>query len=58
MLVATDEVTAQVNAAVPAGSSEGEALKARQNALSALKGAREKASGLTCEGVVLYQGGE
>jgi len=58
MLVATDEVTAQVNAAVPPGSSGSEALKARQNALSALKGAREKASGLTCEGVVLYQGGE
>ena len=58
MLVATENVTAQVNAAVPAGSADSEALKARQNALSTLKAAREKATGFTCEGVVLYQGGE
>jgi len=58
MLVSTDNVTARVNAAVKAGSPEAEALKARQNALSALKAGQEKATGLTCEAVTLYQGGE
>jgi hypothetical protein len=58
MLVASENVTAQVNAAVKPGSSDSEALKARQNQLSALKAAQEKATGRTCEGVVLYQGGE
>jgi len=58
MLVAADDVTAQVDAAVPAGASDGEALKARRNALSALRLAREQATGLVCEPVVLYQGGE
>ena len=58
MLVSSDNVTAKVNGAVKPGSPEAEALKARQNALSALRAEQEKASGLTCEAVVLYQGGE
>lgn len=58
MLVASDNVTARVNAAVPAGSPDEVALKARQNELSTLKTEQEKATGLTCEAVTLYQGGE
>jgi hypothetical protein len=58
MLVASENVTAQVNGAVKPGSPEAEALKARQNQLSILKAAQEKATGLTCEAVTLYQGGE
>ena len=58
MLVASDNVTARVNAAVKPGSPDAEALKARQNMLSTLKTEQEKATGLTCEAVTLYQGGE
>ncbi len=58
MLVSTEDVTARVNAAVKAGMSEGEALKARQGALSELRKAEEAKTGLTCEPVTLYQGGE
>jgi hypothetical protein len=58
MLVASENVTARVNAAVPKGSSDAAALKARQNEISGLRSAMEKASGLTCEAVTLYQGGE
>jgi len=58
LLVAQENVTAQVNASVKPGMAEKEALKARQNALSQLRKAEEAKSGLTCEPVTLYQGGE
>jgi len=58
MLVSQENVTAQVQAAVKAGMAEKDALKARQNALSQLRKAEEAKSGLTCEPVTLYQGGE
>ncbi len=58
MLVSTEDMTAKVNAAVKPGMTEGEALKARQGALSDLRKAEEAKSGLTCEPVTLYQGGE
>jgi len=58
MLVASENVTARVNGAVKAGTPEKDALKARQNELSTIKTEQEKATGLTCESVVLYQGGE
>lgn len=58
MLVATENVTSKVNAAVTPGMAEQEALKARRAALSALRKAEEAKSGLTCEPVTLYQGGE
>jgi len=58
LLVSQENVTAQVNAPVKAGMAEKEALKARQNALSQLRKAEEAKSGLTCEPVTLYQGGE
>ena len=58
MLVSQENVTAQVQAAVKTGMAEKDALKARQNALSQLRTAEEAKSGLTCEPVTLYQGGE
>ena len=58
MLVAQEDVTARVNGAVKPGMTEGEALKARRNALSGLRKAEEARTGLTCEPVTLYQGGE
>ena len=58
MLVSQENVTAQVNGAVKPGAAEKDALKARQNALSAIRKHEEARSGLTCEPVTLYQGGE
>ncbi len=58
MLVAQEDVTARVNAAVKPGMNEAEALKARRNALSRFRKSEEAKSGLTCEPVTLYQGGE
>ncbi len=58
MMVATVNVTALVNAAVLPGMAEKEALAARRNALADLRKAEEARTGLTCEPVTLYQGGE
>ncbi len=58
ILVSMEDVTAQVHAAVPAGASAPEALKARRSAHASLRAAQEAASGLSCETVTLYQGGE
>ncbi|HQL47329.1 MAG TPA: S46 family peptidase, partial [Holophaga sp.] len=58
MLVSSEDVTARVNGAVKPGMAEAAALKARQNALSELRKAEEGRTGLTCEPVTLYQGGE
>lgn len=58
ILVSLEDVTAKVNAAVPAGASAPQALKARRNAHASLRAAQEAASGLSCETVTLYQGGE
>ena len=58
MLVSQENVTPQVSAAVQSGMAEKDALKARQNALSQLRKAEEGRTGLTCEPVTLYQGGE
>ena len=58
LLVSTEDVTARVNAAVRPGMDEKEALKARRGALSELRRAEEAATGLVCEPVTLYQGGE
>jgi len=57
LLVATRDITAEVNRAA-AGLTESEALKARRNATSALIKAEEETSGLTCQAVTLYHGGE
>lgn len=58
LLVSSEDVTAKVNAAVPPGAVDQDALKARRNALSELRKAEEARTGLTCEPVTLYQGGE
>jgi hypothetical protein len=58
MLVSTEDVTVRVNAAVKPGTADKDALTARRNALADLRKAEEAKTGLTCEPVTLYQGGE
>ena len=58
MLVSTEDVTVRVNAAVKPGAADKDALTARRNALAELRKAEEARTGLTCEPVTLYQGGE
>ena len=58
MLVSTENVTTRVNAAMTRGMADKDALTARRNALAELRKAEETATGLTCEPVTLYQGGE
>jgi len=58
MLVSTEDVTARVNGAVKAGTADKDALTARRNALADLRKAEETKTGLTCEPVTLYLGGE
>jgi hypothetical protein len=58
MLVSMEDVTVSVNGAVPKGTADKDALTMRRNALADLRKAEEAKSGLTCEPVTLYQGGE
>jgi hypothetical protein len=58
MLVEAENVTALVDQAVPPGTPDAAALMARKAALSRIQKAREDATGLTCEAVTLYHGGE
>jgi hypothetical protein len=58
MLVSMRDVTARVNAAVTPGMADKDALTARRNALGELRKTEEAKTGLTCEPVTLYQGGE
>ena len=58
MLVSTMDVTAQVKATVTPGMADKDALTARRNALAELRKAEEARTGLACEPVTLYQGGE
>ena len=58
MLVSMQDVTAQVNGAVKPGTADKDALTARRNALGELRKTEEAKTGLTCEPVTLYQGGE
>ena len=57
-LVSTEDVTLRVNGAVTKGMADKDALTARRNALADLRKAEEAKTGLTCEPVTLYQGGE
>jgi hypothetical protein len=57
MLVATRDITAEVAKAAK-GLPEAEALKARRNAISGLLKAEEEKTGLSCQSVSLYHGGE
>jgi hypothetical protein len=58
MLVSMENVTGPVNAAVKPGTADKDALTARRNALADWRKAEEAKTGLTCEPVILYQGGE
>ena len=58
LLVSTEDVTARVNATVKPGMADKDALTARRNALAELRKGEEAKTGLTCEPVTLYQGGE
>ncbi len=58
MLVSLENVTAQVNGAVKPGTADKDALTTRRNALADLRKIEEAKTGLTCEPVTLYQGGE
>jgi hypothetical protein len=58
MLVSMKDVTARVNGAVQPGLADQAALAARLNALADLRRTEEAKTGLTCEPVTLYQGGE
>ena len=57
-LMAMDNVTDRVNRAVKPGTSEKEALKLREAEIEKIKDEMQKKSGLTCEHVSLYQGGQ
>ncbi len=57
-LLTMENVTDKVNGAVKKGATEKESLDARQKALSTLVDEAAKKSGLDCEPVTLYQGGE
>ncbi len=58
LLESMADVTAQVNAAVKPGMDDKAARSARENALAALQKAEAERTGLTCNPVTLYQGGE
>jgi hypothetical protein len=58
MLVSMKDVTERVNGAVKPGMADQEVLAARLNALAELRRTEEAKTGLTCEPVTLYQGGE
>jgi hypothetical protein len=57
-LMAMEDITDRVARAVKAGASEKEALAARNAEIEKLKKEMQEKSGLTCEHVTLYQGGE
>ena len=57
VLMDTEEITDQVAAAI-AGKSESEAGEARRQTLTRLEQECEEATGLKCESVSLYQGGQ
>jgi len=58
LLLSTEDITARVNGAVKPGSADKDALVARRAMLGEIRKAEEAKSGLTCEPVTLYQGGE
>jgi len=57
-LMAMDNITEPLAKAVKAGLSEKDAQKAREVEIEKIKKAMQEKSGLTCEHVTLYQGGE
>ena len=57
-LMATDNITDRLAKAIKAGLPEKETLKAREVEIEKIKQEMQQKSGLTCEQVSLYQGGE
>jgi len=57
-LISMENVTEALAKAAPEGAGEAAAAKARQEALAGLLKAARERTGLQCEPVVLYQGGE
>ncbi len=57
-LMAMEDITARLNKAIKADLPEKEALKARETEIEKIKKEMQEKSGLTCEHVTLYQGGE
>ena len=57
-LMAMDNITERLAKAVKAGLPEKQALKARDTEIEKIKKEMQEKSGLTCEHVSLYQGGE
>ncbi|GLH66158.1 S46 family peptidase [Geothrix edaphica] len=57
-LMTMDNITDRLAKAVKAGTSEKEAHKARHAEIEKIKKEMQEKSGLTCEHVTLYQGGE
>jgi hypothetical protein len=57
-LMAMDNITERLAKGVKAGLPEKEALKAREAEIEKIKKEMQEKSGLTCEHVTLYQGGE
>jgi len=58
MLQETLDITGEVEGAVPAGADEKAATKARSAAIANAVKAHKEKTGLECEPVMLYQGGE
>jgi len=58
VLISTEDVTAQVNAAVPPGSTDEAAFKARRAAIAAIEKTCLEQTGLRGSVVTLYQGSE
>jgi len=56
-LVGIEEVTARVDAAVPAGATDEEATQAKQQEMTRIDEACEEGGGLRCQVVSLYNGG-
>jgi hypothetical protein len=57
-LMAMENITDRLTRLEQPGTSEKQALKIRETEIEKLKKARQEQSGLTCEHVTLYQGGE
>ena len=58
VLMSIEDVTARVNGAVAAGTSDADALAARRAEIAKIEGESLKATGLRSDVVTLYQGGQ
>lgn len=58
VLMSIEDVTARVNGAVKAGTSDADAFTARRQEISAIEAESTKATGLRSDVVTLYQGGQ